>query len=192
MKSALAQLQTTRDRIDISIVDEGRKGLFGFIGSRPAIVKAAMKPDVTEYAEKFLHTVISNMGIEAEIEAVPLDSRNVEFRISGEKMGLLIGKRGMTVNSLQYLVQLAVNRQSDRFLNIILNPENYRERRKDTLIQLAGRLADKACRRNEAVKLESMPAYERKIIHSALAGNRSVVTSSEGEEPNRYVVIKPK
>nr|WP_144926151.1 RNA-binding cell elongation regulator Jag/EloR [Paenibacillus bovis] len=192
VESALAQLKATRERVDISIVDEGKRGLLGLFGSRPAIVKVILKPDAIESAKNFLQTVLENMEIDADIKVVKEDDRNVVFHITGEKMGLLIGKRGQTINSLQYLTQLAANRHSQHYVTIILNPEDYRERRKETLIQLAGRLASKAHHLKKSVSLEPMPNYERKIIHTALAENRHVQTVSEGEEPNRYVVIKPK
>jgi len=191
VESALAQLKTTRERADISIVDEGKRGLFGLFGARLAIVKVTIKPDAIETATEFLQTVLSNMDIEAEIEVVREDERNVMFNITGEKMGLLIGKRGQTINSLQYLTQLAANRHSKHYVTIILNPEDYRERRKETLIQLAGRLASKAHHLKKPVSLEPMPNYERKIIHTALSDNRKVETLSEGQEPNRYVIINP-
>lgn len=191
VESALAQLKTTRERIDISIVDEGKKGLFGLFGSKPAVVKVIVKPNAIEIALEFLQTVLANMDIQAEIEIVNESDRHIMFNITGEKMGLLIGKRGQTINSLQYLTQLAANRHSEHYVTIILNPEQYRERRKETLIQLAERLASKAQHLRKPVSLEPMPNYERKIIHTALSENRQVQTISEGEEPNRYVVILP-
>lgn len=192
VESALAQLKTTRERADISVVDEGKKGLLGLFGARPAVVKVTVTPDAIETAMEFLQSVLSNMEIESEIEIVKEDERNVIFNISGEKMGLLIGKRGQTINSLQYLTQLAANRSSRHYITVILNPENYRERRKETLIQLAGRLASKAHHMKKPVSLEPMPNYERKIIHTALSENNNIQTISEGEEPNRYVVIQPR
>jgi len=192
VESALAQLKTTRDRTDISIVDEGKKGLLGLFGARPAVVRVTVKPDAIEIAKDFLQSVLSNMDIVSEIEVVKEDDRNVMFNISGEKMGLLIGKRGQTINSLQYLTQLAANRNSKHYITVILNPENYRERRKETLIQLAERLASKVQHLKKPVSLEPMPNYERKVIHTALSENNNVQTISEGEEPNRYVVIQPR
>ncbi|MCR2822658.1 RNA-binding cell elongation regulator Jag/EloR [Lederbergia panacisoli] len=191
VESALAQLKTTRERADIHIVDEGKKGLFGLFGARQAVVRATVKPDAIETAKEFLQSVLSNMEIVSEIDIVKEDERNVIFNITGEKMGLLIGKRGQTINSLQYLTQLAANRNSKHYITVVLNPENYRERRKETLIQLAGRLASKAHHLKKSVSLEPMPNYERKIIHTALSENHKVQTVSEGEEPNRYVVIRP-
>ncbi|MEK3888885.1 RNA-binding cell elongation regulator Jag/EloR [Bacillus sp. FSL K6-3431] len=192
VESALAQLNATRETIDINIVDEGKRGLFGLFGSRPAVVEVTMKPDAVETAKEYLLTVLKHMEIDAEIETVQEDERNVTFHISGEKMGLLIGKRGQTVNSLQYLTQLAANRHSKHYITIILNPEDYRERRKETLIQLAERLASKALHLKKPVLLEPMPNYERKVVHTALSNNKNIQTLSKGEEPKRYVVIEPR
>lgn len=166
--SALAQLQTTEDRVEIEILDEGRKGILGIFGSRPAVIKATMKMDPIAEAEKFLLEVSEKMGAPVEIETVR-DGKNVEFILSGNKIALLIGKRGQTLNALQYLTQLVVNRYSDQYFNIILDAENYRQRRMDTLVQLAERLASQAIKTGKKVSLEPMPSYERKVIHSALS-----------------------
>ncbi|MBE4907915.1 protein jag [Bacillus luteolus] len=190
VESALAQLQTTKDRAEITIIDEGKKGIFGIFGTKPAIVKVTMKMDPVEESKKFLQQVIANMGVSAQIE-VTVQGKNVEFNISGEKIAILIGKRGQTLNSLQYLTQLVANRFSEQFINIIVDAENYRRRRQDTLIQLAERLADKAVRTGQDVALEPMPSYERKVIHTALVTNKKVKTFSSGTDPNRHLVITP-
>lgn len=189
VKSALAQLQTTQDRAEISIMDEGKKGIFGF-GSRPAIVKVTAKLDPVEEAEKFLRDVSEKMGIEINIEVLR-DGKQVQFILSGEKIALLIGKRGQTLNSLQYLTQLVINRFSDQYLNVLLDAENYRTRRNETLVLLAERLAGKAIRTGQKVALEPMPSYERKVIHTALMDNGRIKTYSDGVEPNRHIVISP-
>ncbi|MCJ7843503.1 protein jag [Lederbergia sp. NSJ-179] len=191
VESALAQLEITRDRTEITIVEEGKKGLLGLFGARPAIVKVKVKPTSIEATVEYVQNILANMGIAAEIKVEKRDERHVIFHITGEKMGLLIGKRGQTINSLQYLAQLAANRHADPYITVILNPENYRDRREQTLIQLAKRLASKAQQLNKPITLEPMPNFERKIIHTALAENKKVQTVSDGREPNRYVVIKP-
>lgn len=192
VESGLSQLNTSRDNVEIDIIDEGKKGLLGLFGSRPSIVKLTLKPNAIDIALSFLENVLKNMDIDAKIEPVKEDERTVIFQITGEKMGLLIGKRGQTINSLQYLTQLAANRHSKHYITVILNPEDYRERRKNTLIQLSERLASKAIHLKKPISLEPMPNYERKIIHTALSDNPAVRTVSKGEEPNRYVVINPK
>lgn len=189
VKSALAQLQATKDRAEVSIIDEGKKGIFGF-GSRPAVVKVTVKLDPIEEAKKFLVDVSEKMGVKVEIEVLR-EGKQVQFILSGEKIALLIGKRGQTLNSLQYLTQLVINRYSEQYLNVLLDAENYRARRNETLVQLAERLAHKAVRTGQKVALEPMPSYERKVIHTALMDNHRIKTYSDGVEPNRHIVIAP-
>jgi spoIIIJ-associated protein len=190
VKSALAQLQISKDRTDIDIIDEGKKGLFGIFGTRPAVVKVTVIIDPIEEAKKFLTQVSEQMGAPAEIE-IKRDGKHVHLIMTGEKIALLIGKRGQTLNSLQYLTQLVLNRFSNQYLTVILDAEDYRKRRNETLIQLAHRLAQKAVKSGKDVTLEPMPSYERKVIHAALSDNRRVKTFSDGSEPHRFIVISP-
>ena len=190
VESALAQLQTTEDRTDISIIDEGKKGFFGIFGSRPAVVKVTVKIDPIEEARKFLKDVCEKMGAPISID-VEESGKQVKFTLSGEKIALLIGKRGQTLNSLQYLTQLVINRFSNHYLIVLLDAEDYRERRNETLVQLASRLAQKAIQTGREVTLEPMPSYERKVIHTALMGNKRIKTYSSGEDPHRHIVITP-
>jgi spoIIIJ-associated protein len=190
VESALAQLQTTRDRTEISILEEGKKGFFGIFGSKPAVVRAVLKPDPIEEAVQFLKSIGDKMGAPVEVE-VRKEGKETELVLSGEKIALFIGKRGQTLNSLQYLTQLVVNKYSASYLNVVLDAEDYRKRRNDTLVQLAQRLAQKAIKTGKDVALEPMPSYERKIIHAALAGTRKVKTYSSGADPNRHIVISP-
>ncbi|MHC0039374.1 RNA-binding cell elongation regulator Jag/EloR [Pseudoneobacillus sp. C159] len=190
VESALAQLKTTKDRTDISIIDEGKKGIFGIFGSRPAIVKVTVKADPVMEAKKFIIEVSEQMGVDVHVD-ITQEGKNVFFNLSGEKIALLIGKRGQTLNSLQYLTQLVINRYAEGYLNITIDAEDYRKRRNETLIQLAGRLALKAIKTGQNVALEPMPSYERKVIHTALADNKKVKTYSDGSEPHRYIVISP-
>ncbi|WHY67134.1 RNA-binding cell elongation regulator Jag/EloR [Neobacillus sp. SuZ13] len=190
VKSALAQLQTSKDRTDIDIIDEGKKGIFGIFGSRPAVVKVTVIIDPIEEAKKFLTQVSEQMGAPAEIE-IKREGKHVHFIMTGEKIALLIGKRGQTLNSLQYLTQLVINRFSNQYLTVILDAEDYRKRRNETLVQLAHRLAGKALKSGKDVTLEPMPSYERKVIHAALSDNKRVKTFSDGSEPHRYIVISP-
>jgi spoIIIJ-associated protein len=190
VESALAQLKTTKDRTEISIIDEGKKGFFGIFGSRPAIVKVTVKADPIEEAKNFLVSVSEQMGVSVKVD-ITKEGKNVFFSLSGEKIALLIGKRGQTLNSLQYLTQLVINRYNEQYLNVTIDAEDYRKRRNDTLIQLAGRLAIKAVKTGQNVALEPMPSYERKVIHTALVDNKKVKTFSDGSEPHRHIVITP-
>lgn len=188
---ALAQLNSTKEQTDIAVIDEGKKGIFGIFGSRPAIVKVTVKmKDPIVEAKNFLSQVSEKMGAPIEIE-VNKEGKHVHFLLTGEKIALLIGKRGQTLNSLQYLTQLVINRYSEQYLTVILDAEDYRNRRNETLIQLAHRLAQKAIKTGRDVSLEPMPSYERKVIHTALADNKRVKTYSDGYEPHRFIVISP-
>ncbi|WP_428910283.1 RNA-binding cell elongation regulator Jag/EloR [Niallia sp. Krafla_26] len=191
VESALAQLQITEDRAEISIVDEGKKGIFGIFGSRPAVVKVSVIIDPIEEAKKFLQVVSKEMGAPITID-VDQSGKQVKFVLSGEKIALLIGKRGQTLNSLQYLTQLVINRYSKHYLHVTLDAEHYRERRNETLVHLAQRLAQKAVQTGKQVALEPMPSYERKIIHTALLENKKIKTYSSGEDPHRHIIIAPK
>jgi len=190
VESALAQLNTTKDRTDVAIIDEGKKGIFGIFGARPAVVKVTVIIDPIEEAKKFLLQVSEQMGAPIDIE-VKREGKQVLFVMNGEKIALLIGKRGQTLNSLQYLTQLIINRFSNQYLTVILDAEDYRNRRNDTLIQLAHRLAIKALKTGRDVALEPMPSYERKVIHTALSDNKRVKTFSDGSDPHRHIVISP-
>jgi spoIIIJ-associated protein len=190
VESALAQLNTTKDRTDVAIIDEGKKGFFGIFGSRPAVVKVTVIIDPIEEAKKFLLQVSEQMGAPIDIE-MKRDGKQILFVMTGEKIALLIGKRGQTLNSLQYLTQLIINRFSNQYLTVILDAEDYRNRRNDTLIQLAHRLALKALKTGKDVALEPMPSYERKVIHTALSNNKRVKTFSDGSDPHRHIVISP-
>lgn len=144
-------------------------------------------------AETFLNDVLSNMGTECRIEtAYDPKTGTVSCVMSGSDMGILIGKRGQTLDSLQYLTSMAVNKKTDEYVRVKLDTEDYRERREETLRNLARSIAYKVRNTGEAFALEPMNPYERRIIHSSLQGNRYVETYSEGEEPHRHVIIAPK
>jgi len=190
VKSALAQLKTTEDRTETQVIDEGKRGIFGIFGSRPAIVKVTVKIDPFEEATNYLKMVAKGLGAPAEVE-VKKEGKQVHFILTGDKIALLIGKRGQTLNSLQYLTQLVMNRYSTQFYTVLVDAEDYRKRRNDTLVQLAERLAQKALKTGRDVALEPMPSYERKVIHTALMKNKKVKTFSDGSEPHRHIVISP-
>jgi len=190
VESALEQLQTTRDQVEVTVIDEGKRGILGLFGSKLAVVNVSIKEDPIEETEAFIEEVAKNMGVSISVETT-VEDNNILFELSGEKIALIIGKRGQTLNALQYLVQLAINKKSDEYYRVMLDAEGYRSRREETLRKLAGRLANRAIRINKKVVLEPMPAFERKIIHTELQNNDEVKTYSEGEEPHRYLVIEP-
>ena len=177
------------DKLMIEVVDEGSNGFLG-IGAKPAIIKAAVKGTVEDKAKDFLKDVLEAMDLEVVID-VKYDEaeKNMEIDLKGDDMGVLIGKRGQKLDSLQYLVSLVVNKGVDNYIRVKVDTENYRQRRKDTLENLAKNIAYKVKRTRRSVALEPMNPYERRIIHSALQNDKYVTTHSEGEEPHRKVVV---
>lgn len=186
---ASIKLGTTSDKIEVEVIENGSTGFLG-IKSKPAIIKARKKNDTVDNIREFLENVFSAMNMEVTIDIKKAEDDKVyEVELSGKEMGLLIGKRGQTLDSLQYLTNLAVNKHSDGYIKVKLDTEDYRQRRKDTLENLAKNIAYKVKRTKRPVSLEPMNPFERRVIHSALQGDRYVETHSEGEEPFRHVVV---
>ncbi|MDE6221238.1 MAG: protein jag [Lachnospiraceae bacterium] len=149
--------------------------------------------NVEAVSKKFLSDVFAAMGISVEISTKYNDSlKTLEVDLSGDEMGVLIGKRGQTLDSLQYLISLVVNKGTSEYVRVKVDTENYRQRRRETLENLAKNIAYKVKRTRRPVSLEPMNPYERRIIHSALQNDRYVTTHSEGDEPFRRVVVTPK
>ncbi len=189
IQNGMKQLDSvSRDELDIEIVDEGVKGLLGFIGGRDAVVQLKIKFDPEKIAKTFLKEVTLAMGLVVDITCTQKDG-TLYVDLKGDNLGVLIGKRGYTLDSLQYLVSLTVNKGQGSYCNIVLDVENYRERRKESLMQFARNLGKKVKKTRRPAKVEPMSAYERRVIHMALQNDRQLKTSSEGTEPNRYVVI---
>lgn len=188
---ALIQLGTTSDQVDIEVISEGSKGILGLFGTKPAVVKVSKKADPKEIAEAFLNDIFKQMGLFVQIKS-KFDEKNQLFiDLSGDNMGILIGKRGSTLDSLQYLVSLVVNKKTKSYIRVKIDTESYRSRRKETLENLAKSLAKKVKTTGKKVSLEPMNPFERRIIHSALQNDRGVDTHSEGDEPYRRVIITP-
>ncbi len=189
LTNALVALGTTSDQIEYEVIEKGSNGILGF-GSRDAVIKVAKKSTPEDVVKDFLTDVFDKMNLEVEIITKFDEIEGViEVELKGPEMGVLIGKRGQTLDSLQYLTNLALNRKSDNYLRVKIDTEDYRRRRKETLENLAKNMAYKAKRTKRPVSLEAMNPYERRIIHSALQNDKYVVTHSEGEEPYRHVVI---
>ena len=186
---ACQKLVVTSDKLEYEVIEEGSTGFLG-IGSKPAVIKARIKSSVQDTAKDFLKDVFEAMDltvvVNVEYEEVE-NSMNIE--LSGDEMGVLIGKRGQTLDSLQYLVSLVVNKNVENYIRVKVDTENYRQRRKDTLENLAKNISYKVKRTKRPVSLEPMNPYERRIIHSALQNDKYVTTYSEGEEPFRHVVV---
>ncbi len=191
--NALVQLETTSDNIEYEVLEKGSTGFLG-MGSKPAKIQARIKEvevsevSIEDTCVEFLSKVFEAMNLVVKINVTVLEEE-VYVDLIGDDMGVLIGKRGQTLDSLQYLLSLVINKNSENYLRVKLDTENYRERRKETLENLAKNIAFKVKRTKKSVSLEPMNPYERRIIHSALQNDRYVTTKSEGEEPFRHVVV---
>jgi len=213
VQAALEELKTERDKVEIEVLEQPTRGIFGIIGTKLARVRVSIKEKkVTEKAEekriefkeirikdfiiekekarKFLREVLEAMDMKAEIRVKDTNG-GIYINLSGPKMGLIIGRRGQTLDSLQYLVSLVVNKDKERdnFVKVILDTEDYRRKREETLERLAKRLAERVQKTGKKVELEPMNPYERRIIHSTLQEYKDITTLSEGEEPYRKVII---
>jgi len=189
IEAGLSKLQVSRDRVDVVILEQPSKGLFGLLGSKEAKVELTVKPDAVDEAVQFLHEIAASMKLDIHIERQETPDGIVLQLSSKDDIGILIGRRGQTLDALQYLVNVVSHRTGNVNTRIILDAENFRERRKKTLEELAARLAEKAVRSRREVVLEPMPSHERKIIHTYLQNHPQVRSFSKGEEPNRRLVI---
>ena len=186
---ATVQLGITSDQLEYEVLDKGSTGFLG-IGSKSAVIKARKKFSIDENVVEFLSSIFDAMKMEVEIlVAVNEEEHIIEVELKGDDMGILIGKRGQTLDSLQYLTNLAINKHSDEYYKVKIDTEDYRKRRKETLENLAKNIAYKVKRTKRPVSLEPMNPFERRIIHSALQNDRYVTTHSEGDEPYRHVVV---
>ncbi len=161
--------------------------------SKPAVIKAGVKVEklsVDGVAKKFLNDIFAAMNMEVVVNVCYNETDNsMDIELSGEEMGILIGKRGQTLDSLQYIVSLVVNKEIENYVRVKVDTENYRQRRRETLENLAKNIAYKVKKTKRPVSLEPMNPFERRIIHSTLQGDKMVSTHSEGEEPFRRVVV---
>ncbi|WP_291569886.1 RNA-binding cell elongation regulator Jag/EloR [Clostridium sp. UBA4548] len=192
IKNALSELKVTEDKVTIEILEEGSKGFLNIIGVKPAKVRVTVKRDYISEAHNFLREVLNSMKIKAEIK-VKEENNDIKINLVGPNMGILIGYRGETLDSLQYLVSLVVNKDHNiEYKRVILDTENYRFNRQETLKKLASKMAYKVRVGGKTLKLEPMNPYERRVIHSTLQNDPYVKTYSEGDEPYRRVVIELK
>lgn len=192
LDKALEELNLTKEMVNVEVLEHGSKGLFNVIGVKHAKIRVTIKYDYIEEARKFLENVLKHMDLDAKIDIIEEDNI-LRINLSGDKMGLIIGYRGETLDSIQYLVSLVVNKHYELpHKKVILDTENYRSKREETLKGVALKSAARVIKSRKAFKLEPMNPYERRIIHSALQDNKNVNTYSEGEEPFRRVVIELK
>lgn len=190
--AATAKLGVISSDLEYEVVDKGSAGFLG-IGAKPAIIKAKKAEKTETIVDKtklYLDDLFKAMDIQTEVEIkFDEENNNMNINLEGPEMGILIGKRGQTLDALQYLISLYVNKESESYIRLKLDTENYRARRKDTLENLAKNIAFKVKRSRRSVTLEPMNPYERRVIHSALQNDKYVATRSEGEEPYRKVVV---
>lgn len=187
--AASMELGVASTDLEYEVIDKGTSGFLG-IGAKPAIIKAKKKESFLDDIKEYLDNLFKAMDIEAQITIdYDQENGNMDIDVAGPEMGILIGKRGQTLDALQYLISLFVNKKSESYIRVKLDTENYRARRKDTLENLAKNIAFKVKRTRRSFTLEPMNPYERRIIHSALQNDKYVATRSEGEEPYRKVVV---
>lgn len=188
VEAALAELGVGKDDVEITVLTEGNKGLFG-LGSKEAEVKVTIiEKSSEEIARDFLNTVLEDIGLEASVD-ISTDEERMNIEISGESMGVIIGRRGETLSALQYLTSLVVNRKTEGYTKISIDTENYKKKREESLIKLANKTAEKVIKYRRNITLDPMNPYERRIVHSSLQGNDKISTFSTGDEPMRRVVV---
>lgn len=193
-QEALKELNLTEEDVTIDILREPSKGLFGFIGVRDAKIEVTVTNDPIELARNFLIVILDKMKVDAKLN-ISRDGSNVYINVeevNEQDKGIVIGKKGKTLNSMQYLISLIINKDREKYLKVVLDVGNYREKREQTLVNLAKKMAEKSKNFHKHIKLEPMSAYERKIIHSTLQKESNITTHSEGREPYRRVVIESK
>lgn len=194
IEKALIELDANRDDVEIEIIEEPSKGFFGLIGVKDAKIKATLIFNPIEIADNFITKMLTSMDIKA-VNVITKEKENLKIDItdiSSTDMGIIIGKRGNTLDAIQYLLSLAINKGKEDYIRVTIDTKGYRAKREETLIRLAHRMAEKTKHSKRPVKLEPMNPYERRIIHSALQKTNDIVTFSEGKEPYRRVVIQSK
>ncbi len=189
LTEALIKLETTSDQIEYEVIEKETSGLLGLF-SKPARIRVCKKESVEEIVKNFLNKLFEQMNLEVEI-IMNFDEEEsvINIELKGSEMGVLIGKRGQTLDSIQYLTSLVANKGREDYVKIKMDTENYRERRKETIENLAKNIASKVKKTRKPAQLEPMNPYERRIIHAALQNDKYIETYSEGEEPFRRVVV---
>lgn len=198
VESALKELNCVREDVEIEVLNKGSKGFLGLGASEAKVRVTLIKEDIAEDntavssdIEEYITNILSKMGVDAKLETtVSEDSVNID--ISGDMMGVVIGRRGDTLDALQYLASLVYNKDRDDYVRVNLDTENYRAKREETLVNLAKKIAGTVSRTGRSITLEPMNPNERRIIHSTLQGYDYINTYSIGEDPNRKIVVSSK
>lgn len=186
----LSELGITMEEAEVSVIEEPTKGLFG-IGSKPAKVKVEKRKTNADKVVLFLNGLLSRMNVECDVAVVEENEERVVFNLTAQDTSSLIGYRGELLDSIQCLAGAVYNTDKEKYIRVVVDCENYREKRERTLTSLAEKLAVKATKTGRKICLEPMNPFERRIIHSALMNREGVKTMSEGKEPSRYVAIIP-
>lgn len=192
IKAALDELGCEIDDVIIEVIEEANKGILGIVGKKPAIVKVTLREKPEEEVRKILVDLLNKMKIDYKIDRVEWDKEKVRINIVGKDMGLVIGRKGETLNALQYMTSLIVNKDREEKIRIVLDVEDYRRKKEKSLEKLAIKLSDKVKTTQKNVVMRPMSPQERRIIHTVLQGDPQVTTYSTGDEPNRKVVITMK
>ncbi|MBA1334746.1 MAG: RNA-binding protein Jag [Firmicutes bacterium] len=193
VRLAIEELKVDLDDVKIDILEEPERGLLGLINSKPGKVRVTLKTTPVDTAREFLEKLLKSMNIDGRVLAKEEPDKVIKVEFKGPNMGILIGRRGQTLDAIQYITSLVVNKKfGEDYYRIIIDTENYRQKREETLVQLARNLAHKAVKLKRDIALEPMNPYERRIIHSTLQEDGRVTTASEGEDPYRKVIIKVK
>ncbi len=192
IKAALDELGCEIDDVIIEVIEEANKGILGIVGKKPAIVKVTLRDKPEEEVRKTLVDLLDKMKIDYKIERVEMDREKVRINIVGKDMGLVIGRKGETLNALQYMTSLIVNKNREEKVRVVLDVEDYRKKKEKSLEKLAIKLSDKVKTTQRNVVMRPMSPQERRIIHTVLQGDPQITTYSTGDEPNRKVVITMK
>lgn len=188
--SACVELGVTPDDVEYTVLEEPKKGILG-IGAADAKVSVKLKSTPAIKAYDFIENIIANMGLDATVEITSQDKEGVNITIDGDKLGILIGRRGDVLDSLQYLATLAANIEKSGFYRVTVDVQGYREKRAETLRGVARRMSEKVLKYKKSFALEPMNAYERRIIHAECQNIDGVTTRSIGEGADRKIIISP-
>ncbi|QGU00613.1 RNA-binding protein Jag [Candidatus Syntrophocurvum alkaliphilum] len=191
IQAALTELSCDMDDVTVEVIEEPSKGLLG-IGKKPAIVRVTPREKPGEYVQEVACSLLDKMKINYEIDKVEVKNNTVRINIIGKDMGLLIGRKGETLNSLQFIVGLIVNKNREERIRVVFDVEDYRKKKEESLESLALRLSDKVKKTQRNVVMRPMSSQERRIIHTVLQNDPYITTYSMGDEPNRKVVISLK
>jgi len=189
LRLALEELGIDKEHAQVEVINEGNKGILGFIGNRNAVVRVTELFNMEDTIQTFLKPIFDKMGISAEMD-IEYREDSILIKLSGDNIGIVIGRRGETLDALQYLLSLVINKNTEQYTRVVLDVADYRSKREETLQRLARRVADKVAKTRRSITLEPMNPYERRIIHSTLQEYKNIDTQSIGEEPNRKVVIR--